>query len=320
MTIATRPPRHSFRFRGRNFLALVLRPEKPLPDWLADLDQWLERSPGFFTGKPLILDLAGLDFSRSEIVEVLAELGQRAIRILGIEGADAAVLDDSLPPLLTGGRTSGSVEAVDAIARKPPPARAAPKPAKAAPPPKSAASAAPAKAAAAGKAAEPGEAAAPAKPADPAASANDDEPAKAAEKGESADLPAAAPPVTQVPSLLIEAPVRSGQTIINPDGDVIILGAVASGAEVIAAGSIHVYGALRGRALAGAYGNESARIFCRRFEAELVAIGGYYKVTEETETGLRQKPVQAWLSGNDLKMASLDQAENEREIATWRKS
>jgi len=123
-----------------------------------------------------------------------------------------------------------------------------------------------------------------------------------------------------VPSLLIEAPVRSGQTIINPDGDVIILGAVASGAEVIAAGSIHVYGALRGRALAGAYGNESARIFCRRFEAELVAIGGYYKVTEETETGLRQKPVQAWLSGNDLKMASLDQAENEREIATWRKS
>jgi len=316
VTIATRPPRHSFRFRGRNFLALVLRPEKPLPDWLADLDQWLERSPGFFTGKPLILDLAGLDFSRSEIVEVLAELGQRAIRILGIEGADAGALDDSLPPLLTGGRTSGSVEAVDAIARKPPPARAAPKPAKAA----SSKPAAPAKAAAPAKSAEPGEAAEPAKPADPAASANDDEPAKAAEKGDGVDMAAAVPPVPQVPSLLIEAPVRSGQTIINPDGDVIILGAVASGAEVIAAGSIHVYGALRGRALAGAYGNESARIFCRRFEAELVAIGGYYKVTEETETGLRQKPVQAWLSGNDLKMASLDQAENEREIATWRKS
>lgn len=317
MTIATRPPRHSFRFRGRNFLALVLRPEKPLADWLADLDQWLERSPGFFTGKPLILDLAGLGFERSEIVEVLAELGQRAIRILGIEGADAAALDDTLPPLLTGGRTSGSVEALDAIARKPPPARAAAKPAKAAPPSKSAAS----KAAAPAKAAEQGAAAGPAKAADPAPPANDGDPATPAEKGEITDLAAAGvPSIPQVPSLLIEAPVRSGQTIINPDGDVIILGAVASGAEVIAAGSIHVYGALRGRALAGAYGNESARIFCRRFEAELIAIGGYYKVTEETETGLRQKPVQAWLSGNDLKMASLDQSENEREIATWRKS
>jgi septum site-determining protein MinC len=314
VTIATRPPRHSFRFRGRNFLALVLRPEKPLADWLADLDQWLERSPGFFTGKPLILDLAGLGFDRSEIVEVLAELGQRTIRILGIEGADAAALDDTLPPLLTGGRTSGSVEALDAIARKPPPTRAAAKPAKAAAPPKSAAS----KATAPAKAAEPSAAAGPAKAADSTPPANDGDPATPAEKGEITDLTAAVPP--QVPSLLIEAPVRSGQTIINPDGDVIILGAVASGAEVIAAGSIHVYGALRGRALAGAYGNESARIFCRRFEAELIAIGGYYKVTEETETGLRQKPVQTWLSGNDLKMASLDQSENEREIATWRKS
>lgn len=316
MTIATRPPRHSFRFRGRNFLALVLRPEKPLADWLADLDQWLERSPGFFTGKPLILDLAGLGFERSEIVEVLAELGQRAIRILGIEGADAAALDDTLPPLLTGGRTSGSVEALDAIARKPPPARAAAKPAKAAPPPKSAAS----KAAAPAKAAERDAAAGPAKAADPAPPTKDGDPATPTEKGEITDLAAAVPAIPQVPSLLIEAPVRSGQTIINPDGDVIILGAVASGAEVIAAGSIHVYGALRGRALAGAYGNESARIFCRRFEAELIAIGGYYKVTEETETSLRHKPVQAWLSGNDLKMASLDQSENEREIATWRKS
>ena len=63
MTIATRPPRHSFRFRGRNFLALVLKPETPRVAWLADLDQWLARSPGFFTGKPLILDLAGLDFA-----------------------------------------------------------------------------------------------------------------------------------------------------------------------------------------------------------------------------------------------------------------
>ena len=113
VTIATRPPRQSFRFRGRNFLALVLRPEKDLTEWLSDLDQWLERSPAFFSGKPLILDVAGLAFARADIAAVLAELGKRSIRILGIEGADPAVLDEQLPPLLTGGRTSGSVDAVE---------------------------------------------------------------------------------------------------------------------------------------------------------------------------------------------------------------
>jgi septum site-determining protein MinC len=130
----------------------------------------------------------------------------------------------------------------------------------------------------------------------------------------------AAPRATsaRVPSLLVETPVRSGQTIMNEDGDVIILGSVASGAEVIAAGSIHVYGTLRGRALAGAYGNESARVFCRRFEAELIAIGDHYKVTEETESRLRQKPVQAWLAGNELKIALLDQID--KEAGKWRKS
>ncbi len=264
MTIATRPPRHSFRFRGRNFLALVLRPESPRPGWLAELDQWLARSPGFFTGKPLILDLAGLSFGRSDIVSLMTELESRAIRIIGIEGADPSVLDQSLPPLLTGGRTSGSVEAIEAISPRP-------------------------------AAADPVHSGA--TPASPAPAI------------------AAAPPV---PSLLIETPVRSGQTIMNPDGDVIILGSVASGAEVIASGSIHVYGALRGRALAGAYGNESARVFCRRFEAELIAVGGYYKVLEEIDSRLRQKPVQAWLSGNDLNIATLDQ--NEKEVGKWRKS
>src|SRR3981189_1999310 len=100
------PPRYSFRFRGRNFLALVLKPETPRAAWLADLDQWLARSPGFFTGKPLILDLAGLGFARSDIVALMAELESRAIRIIGIEGADPSILDKSLPPLLTGGRTA----------------------------------------------------------------------------------------------------------------------------------------------------------------------------------------------------------------------
>jgi septum site-determining protein MinC len=74
---------------------------------------------------------------------------------------------------------------------------------------------------------------------------------------------------------VFEHPIRSGQSIIFPHGDVTILGSVASGAEVVAGGSIHVYGALRGRALAGSTGDMRARIFCSRNEAELMSIDGY---------------------------------------------
>lgn len=107
-------------------------------------------------------------------------------------------------------------------------------------------------------------------------------------------------------SLLLETPVRSGQSIIFPGGDVTVLGNVASGAEIVAGGSIHVYGALRGRAMAGANGNQRARIFCAKAEAELLAIDGYYRTAEHLEPELRNRPVQAWLDGQALIMAPLD--------------
>jgi septum site-determining protein MinC len=273
VTIATRPPRHSFRFRGRNFLALVLRPALPLTQWLSELDDWLVRSPGFFSGKPLILDLAGVPLDKAEIAKLIADLAGRTIRILGIEGVEASAVDDTLPPLLTGGRTLGAVEVAEAVTPAPTGSAETPK-------------------------------------ADQASTSDQSPPATAI-----TPLPTQ---TSKLPSLLIETPVRSGQAVINPDGDVIVLGSVASGAEIIAAGSIHVYGTLRGRALAGAYGSPTARVFCRRFEAELIAIGEFFKVTEEIEPHLRQKPVQAWLAGNDLKIASLDQTD--KETGTWRKS
>src|SRR3546814_13352445 len=81
---------------------------------------------------------------------------------------------------------------------------------------------------------------------------------------------------------LIQAtPVRSGQQVYADNRDLTVLTTVGAGAEVIADGSVHIYGALRGRALAGAQGNEKARIFCRAFHAELVAIAGNYKVLED---------------------------------------
>jgi septum site-determining protein MinC len=107
-------------------------------------------------------------------------------------------------------------------------------------------------------------------------------------------------------SLLIETPIRSGQSIVFPNGDITVLGSVASGAEVVAGGSIHVYGALRGRAMAGSMGNPRARIFCSRNEAELVSIDGYYRTAEEMDASLRSRPAQCWLENRVLAIAALD--------------
>jgi septum site-determining protein MinC len=107
-------------------------------------------------------------------------------------------------------------------------------------------------------------------------------------------------------SLIVESPVRSGQSVVYIDGDVTVLGSVGSGAEIIAGGSIHVYGTLRGQAMAGATGNPRARIFCHRFEAELLAIGAYYKTADEIEESLRRGPAQAWLDGKTLRISAIN--------------
>lgn len=108
-----------------------------------------------------------------------------------------------------------------------------------------------------------------------------------------------------MPSNIVTRPVRSGQSVMA-EGDITIVGSVASGAEVIAGGSIHVYGTLRGRAEAGATGNADARIFCRKLEAELIAIGGYYKTAEDIEPGLRGNAVQLWLEGDSIMAEKLN--------------
>ncbi|WAJ27292.1 septum site-determining protein MinC [Antarcticirhabdus aurantiaca] len=144
---------------------------------------------------------------------------------------------------------------------------------------------------------EAGEAAPAAAPAEGGAPASD-EPVVAA-------LPAALAQPRTVPSLILEEPVRSGQTIIFPEGDVTVLGSVSSGAEIVAGGSIHVYGALRGRALAGSVGNADARIFCRKLEAELVAIDGLYKMVDDMDARLRGQAVQVWLEGDAIKAQAL---------------
>lgn len=118
--------------------------------------------------------------------------------------------------------------------------------------------------------------------------------------------PPASKPVDSKPGLLQTTPVRSGQQVYAEQRDLTVLATVGAGAEVLADGSIHIYGALRGRALAGAQGNTDARIFCREFHAELVAVAGNYRVLEDIPAELRGKAVQVWLDHGQLKLAALD--------------
>ena len=99
--------------------------------------------------------------------------------------------------------------------------------------------------------------------------------------------------------------VRSGQQVYARDCDLIVTGTVANGAEVIADGNIHIYGGLRGRAMAGAQGDEKARIFVSGFRAELVAIAGQYRVFEQMPPELEGQSVQCWLEGEKLLIARL---------------
>lgn len=99
--------------------------------------------------------------------------------------------------------------------------------------------------------------------------------------------------------------VRSGQQVYARDRDLVVVGTIANGAEVIADGSIHIYGSLKGRAMAGAQGDTKARIFISDFRAELVAIAGHYRVFEQIPKDLEGQSVQCWLDGEKLLIASL---------------
>lgn len=112
--------------------------------------------------------------------------------------------------------------------------------------------------------------------------------------------PRPAAPVARRSARLVDKPVRSGQQIYARDSDLVITGPVSEGAEVLADGHIHIYNVLRGRALAGACGDEAARIFCQRFEPDLVAVAGCYKVAEDIPESVRGRPVQVRLEGEQL--------------------
>ena len=131
-------------------------------------------------------------------------------------------------------------------------------------------------------------------------------PQPVAQHAEVAQAPAAAPQAAEgTPSRVITEPVRSGQQVYARGGDLIVLAPVSAGSELLADGHIHVYGPLRGRALAGVRGDTQARIFCQSLEAELVSIAGQYKVAEDLRRQQWKEAVQVSLDGDILKIAAL---------------
>lgn len=218
----------SLRLYSRSLYAFALKPENPFKQWLSKLDDWLARSPEFYQGKSIVLDVSHLQIDLDELSELIGELSSREIRVLGVDTADTAHAKGDFAILKTAALNQSR------------------------------------------------------------------------EKDEAPEVASGTDAMNS--SIMIEGPVRSGQAIVNNDGDVIVIGSVASAAEIVAAGSIHIYGALRGRALAGAFGNSEARIFCRSMEAELIAIDGNYLLAEDLDPMLRKSAIQAWLAKSTLKI------------------
>ncbi|MGY3944887.1 septum site-determining protein MinC [Aeromonas tecta] len=114
--------------------------------------------------------------------------------------------------------------------------------------------------------------------------------------------PVAPAPAPLVPSKVHIGPVRSGQQLYAAGTSLVVLGSVSPGAEVIADDSIHIYGALRGRAIAGAKGNTRARIYCQQLQAELLSIAGTFQLSDALPAGLIQEPVHIRLDNEQLRI------------------
>lgn len=119
------------------------------------------------------------------------------------------------------------------------------------------------------------------------------------------DAPPPPPEPTYRPPIVVTEPIRSGQQVYAEKADLIVAASVSAGAEVLADGSIHIYGALRGRALAGISGESGARIFCQSLEAELVSINGLYQVNEDIDAERLRKPAQVWQADGYIHIGAL---------------
>ena len=236
---------------------------------LAELDRRIAESPGVFRGAPVVIDLTALEAAAQR--EASSGTGPAVAAPFSLATLAAALKERELVPVGASANTEGNKRAAvtaglglfDASAR--PVARAAPRKAKPQPEPPAQAAAAPAPPRAQSEPAPEGSAQAPSQFA-----------------------------------LTLTQPLRAGQIVYAEARDAIALAAVNSGAELIADGNIHVYAPLRGRALAGAGGNEHARIYCQKLEADLVSIAGVYVSKDALPADKLGKAVQIFLQNGDL--------------------
>lgn len=226
----------AFQVRGRFLTALVLRidSESAGDQFFGQIDEQLLKTPQFFLGAPMVLDLGNSAGFRDvdAIRDLVDNLRRRELRVFGVQNAndlDADVLQTLGLINVTTGRDAPLPRAAGPAT----PAAAAPRP---------------------------------------------------------------------VENKVIRSTVRSGQMIVAEHGDLTVIGSVASGAELIAAGNIHVYGPLRGRAMAGCHGNENAHIFCQSLNAELVAIAGLYQTSETLDAAVGQGCTHIYLEDEKLRM------------------
>lgn len=226
----------AFQVRGRFLTALVLRidSESAGDQFFGQIDEQLLKTPQFFLGAPMVLDLGNSAGFREvdAIRDLVDNLRRRELRVFGVQNAndlDADVLQTLGLINVTTGRDAPLPRAAGPAT----PAAAAPRP---------------------------------------------------------------------VENKVIRSTVRSGQMIVAEHGDLTVIGSVASGAELIAAGNIHVYGPLRGRAMAGCHGNENAHIFCQSLNAELVAIAGLYQTSETLDAAVGQGCTHIYLEDEKLRM------------------
>lgn len=277
--VSDRPPTTSvapFQVRGRFFTAIVLEmAHAPDARFFAAVDAKLAQTPHFFANSPFVLDLGNAaDIGPSfDFVGLVRELRNRKVMLIGVQNGS---IDQNKAALHAGLITLPSGRDVLPESRK----RGSPS----------------------------GE--------DPVAAVGGDDETpdvvKAAvakanepEKSPLPEVPVVEPPVLEAATLVITEPVRSGQQIFAGRGDLVVVASVSPGAELIARGNIHVYGALRGRALAGVHGDSTARIFCEALDAELIAIAGLYKLSDAIDPSLRRRRVQAFLDDGALRVEPL---------------
>lgn len=269
----------AFHLRGGAFTLLVLRLSDPKdPSMFQFLADKVAQAPNFFRHAPLVIDLQDLaDAPPFNIAELGRRLRQHQLVLVGVQnGTDdqtKAAINAGLCLFPAGRKASLAVAAETAPpAPPPPPAAVLPQPSVTTAPP-----------------------VAPPTPPVPVV--------ETVVHGQASG--SASAPASGKSTLMVRIPVRSGQRVYAQGGDLVVLTSISPGAELLADGHIHVYGALRGRALAGVSGNPEARIFCHSLEAELISIAGYWRVREDMPEGLIGKPVQIALEGERLTIEPL---------------